>query len=33
MLVFDKWVRGSQEIGSSDCLPKTQVSANAQAEV
>src|SRR5215831_9929070 len=26
-------VRGLQETGSSDCLPKTQVSANAQADV
>ncbi len=26
-------VRRWHEIGSSDCLPKTQVSANAQAEV
>ena len=26
-------VRGPQETGSSDCLPKTQVSANAQADV
>ena len=26
-------VRGLQEIGSTDCLPKTQVSANAQADV
>jgi hypothetical protein len=26
-------VRGLQEIGSTDCLPKTQVSANAKAEV
>src|SRR6184192_4504346 len=25
-------VSGSQEKGSSDCLPKTQVSANAQAD-
>src|SRR5205823_3882844 len=33
-LVFtEHGVRGLQEIGSSDCLPKTQVSANAQAEV
>src|SRR5512142_841656 len=28
--VTGEWVRGLQEIGSSDCLPKTQVSANAQ---
>jgi hypothetical protein len=26
-------VRRLQEIGSTDCLPKTQVSANAKAEV
>src|SRR5205809_7883111 len=26
-------VRGSQQIGSSDCLPKTQVSANTKVEV
>ncbi len=26
-------VRGWHEIGSSDCLPKTQVSANAKADV
>src|SRR5215469_1282264 len=26
-------VSGLQEMGSSDCLPKTQVSANAQADV
>ena len=32
-LVSDQGVRGSQEMGSSDCLPKTQVSANAQADV
>jgi hypothetical protein len=25
--------RGLQELGSTDCLPKTQVSANAKAEV
>jgi hypothetical protein len=31
--VSDRLVRGLQEIGSSDCLPKTQVSANAQADV
>ena len=26
-------VRGTQEMGSSDCLPKTQVSANTKVEV
>ncbi len=30
---FPYSVRRLQQIGSSDCLPKTQVSANAQADV
>ena len=32
-LARERGVRGLQEIGSTDCLPKTQVSANAKAEV
>ena len=32
-LFYEQGERGPQETGSSDCLPKTQVSANAQAEV
>jgi hypothetical protein len=28
-----RWMRRLQEIGSTDCLPKTQVSANTKVEV
>src|SRR5438132_1077712 len=33
LLFCEQRARGPQETGSSDCLPKTQVSANAQADV